>query len=102
MPIDSVSYFQFSALRGFMEIVKAVALAIKNVRKEGLTDIFPRPYEVDLLNNNLFSAKVSAEVEKRIRSGGLQSLGVHPIQHVLYPKKEPFDFRRVALMQPLD
>lgn len=88
--------------RGLMEIGKAVALAIANVRKEGLTDIFPRPYEVELLNGALFSAKVSAEVEKRIKSGNLQSLGVYPIQHVLYPKKEPFDFRRAALMQPLD
>jgi hypothetical protein len=85
-----------------MDISKAVALAISNVRKEGLTDIFPRPYEVDLLNSTLFSAKVAAEVEKRIKSNNLQSLGIHPIQHVLYPKKEPFDFRRAALMQPLD
>jgi hypothetical protein len=85
-----------------MDIAKAVALAIANVRKEGLTDIFPRPYEVDLLNSTLFSAKVASEVEKRIKSNNLQSLGVHPIQHVLYPKKEPFDFRRAALMQPLD
>ena len=85
-----------------MEIGKAVALAIANIRKEGLTDIFPRPYEVDPLNSALFSAKVSAEVERRIKGGNLQGLGVHPIQHVLYPKKEPFDFRRAALMQPLD
>lgn len=85
-----------------MDIPKAVALAIANVRKEGLTDIFPRPYEVELLNNPLFANKVASEVEKRIQSSGLQSLGVHSIQHVLYPKKEPFDFRRAALMQPLD
>jgi hypothetical protein len=85
-----------------MDIGKSVALAIANVRKEGLTDIFPKPYEVDLLNSVPFSAKVSAEVEKRIKGNNLQSLGVHPIQYILYPKKEPFDFRRAALMEPLN
>lgn len=85
-----------------MEISKAVSLAIDNVRKEGLTDIFSRPYETELLKNAVFSSRISAEVTKRIKSGSLQELGVHPIQHVLFPKREPFDFRRAALMEPLD
>lgn len=85
-----------------MNIDKAVSLAIENVLKEGLTDIFPRPDEVDLLQNPLFAADVAKQVETRLKANSLASLKVHPIQHVLFPKKDPFDFRRAALMQPLD
>lgn len=35
-----------------MEVEKAIALSIKNIIKEGLTDIFDRPFEVDLLSKN--------------------------------------------------
>lgn len=85
-----------------MKVEKAIKLAIENVRKVGLTDIFPRPYEVDLLDNPRFLSSISSETKKRINGNSLQSLKIQPIQHVLYPKKEPFDFRRAALMQPLD
>lgn len=85
-----------------MDIAKAVSLAIENVQKEGLTDIFPRPDEVDLLQNVLFASEVAKQVEMRLKANSLASLKVHPIQHVLFPKKDPFDFRRAALMQPFD
>lgn len=85
-----------------MDIAKAVSLAINNVQKEGLTDIFPRPDEVDLLKNTLFASEVAKQVEARLKANSLASLKVHPVQHVLFPKKDPFDFRRAALMQPLD
>jgi len=85
-----------------MDISKASALAVQNVLKEGLTDIFPRPFEVDLLKNAHFASEVQKLVETRLKSGTLTGLKVHPLQHVLYPKKDPFDFRRAALIQPLD
>lgn len=85
-----------------MNITKASQLAVQNVFKEGLTDIFPRPFEVDLLKNECFAAEIQKIVESRVKSGSLGGLKVHPIQHVLYPKKDPFDFRRAALMQPID
>ncbi|MDO5653390.1 MAG: RNA-directed DNA polymerase [Brachymonas sp.] len=85
-----------------MDIDKAIKLAIANVKREGLTDIFPRPEEVNLLKNPFFEQEVAKQVETRIKGNGLQSLKVHPIQHVLLPKKDPFDFRRAALMQPID
>lgn len=85
-----------------MDITKAVSLAIANVQKEGLTDIFPRPDEVDLLKNSLFASEIAKQVEARLKANSLSSLKVHPIQHVLFPKKDPFDFRRAALMQPFD
>ena len=85
-----------------MKIEKAVDLAIQNVLKEGLTDIFPRPFEVDLLKNKYFLAEVSRTCTKRIKSNSLHGLFLHPIQHVLFPKKDPFDFRRAALIEPID
>lgn len=85
-----------------MDIGKASALAVQNVLKEGLTDIFPRPFEVDLLKNDHFAVEIQKLVETRLKSGALTGLKVHPLQHVLYPKKDPFDFRRAALVQPLD
>ncbi|MEZ5652391.1 MAG: RNA-directed DNA polymerase [Burkholderiaceae bacterium] len=85
-----------------MDITKASRLAVLNTFKEGLTDIFPRPFEVDLLKSEHFAKEVQRIVESRLKSGGLTGLKVHPLQHVLYPKRDPFDFRRAALMQPID
>lgn len=85
-----------------MNIARAVALAVSNIQREGLTDIFPRPDEVDLLKNSLFASEISRQVETRLKSDSLSGLKVHPIQHVLFPKRDAFDFRRAALMQPLD
>jgi len=85
-----------------MDVARASKLAVQNVFKEGLTDIFPRPFEVDLLKNECFAADVQKAVETRLKSGTLAGLKVHPIQHVLYPKKDPFDFRRAALIEPFD
>ena len=47
-----------------MNLEKSVELAIRNVMKEGLTDIFARPFEVDLLSK-------SELFKKRIYSFGL-------------------------------
>jgi hypothetical protein len=85
-----------------MDISKASALAVQNVLREGLTDIFPQPFEVDLLKNTHFAAEIQKLVEAQLKSSSLSGLKVHPLQHVLYPKKDPFDFRRAALIQPLD
>ncbi|MCM8527217.1 MAG: RNA-directed DNA polymerase [Lentisphaeraceae bacterium] len=98
-----------------MKNSEAVKFALKNVLLEGVTDIFPRPFEVDLLKQEKFYNKVRDELIdtlndvdkvqiKNDRDFGklLDVLRVHPLQHVLYPKKEAFDFRRCALVDPLD
>lgn len=85
-----------------MDISKASKLAVQNVLREGLTDIFPRPFEIDLLKRDIFANELQKQVESRLKSGSLSGLKVHPLQHVLFPKKDPFDFRRAALMQPMD
>lgn len=85
-----------------MDINKAIELAIDNVHKEGLTDIFPTPFEVSLLKNKLFRDVLAAQIKARINSNSLSGLKVYPISHVLFPKKDAYDYRRAALIQPVD
>ena len=85
-----------------MNINKAIELAIENVRKEGLTDIFPVPFEVSLLKSEDFRSILAAQIKERINSNTLTGLKVYPISHVLFPKKDAYDFRRAALIQPID
>ena len=85
-----------------MKLDKAVDLAIANVMREGLTDIFPEPFEVSLLKGEHFRKHVREQVTSRIKSGSLSGLKVFPISHVLFPKKDAYDFRRAALIHPID
>lgn len=85
-----------------MNIDKAARLAVENCLKEGLTDIFPRLFEVDLLKDNSFARDIQNTIQSRLKSGTFSGLKIHPLQYVLYPKKDLFDFRRAALMQPMD
>ena len=85
-----------------MNIDKAIELAIENVRKEGLTDIFPTPFEVSLLKNERLRLFLAAQIKARINSNSLSGLKVYPISHVLFPKKDAYNFRRAALIQPVD
>lgn len=85
-----------------MDIDKAIDLAIKNVLKEGLTDIFPEPREISLLKNKHFRSFLAQQIKTRIKSGSLSGMKIYPISHVLFPKKDAYDFRRAALIQPVD
>ncbi|MBJ6109512.1 RNA-directed DNA polymerase [Hymenobacter sp. BT523] len=90
----------------------AINYSINNVISEGLTDIFDKPFEIGLLEKEAFRDKVYREAKSTIDSStsddsvsantSLQELKVHPINYVLYPKKEAFDFRKCALIDPLD
>lgn len=85
-----------------MDIKKAAEIAVGNVLKEGLTDIFDPPFELDTLKNKLFQKKIIDNVCKCIKGNSLESLEILPIDHVLLPKGGPFDFRRCALIHPMD
>ncbi|EJF38251.1 RNA-directed DNA polymerase [Clostridium sp. MSTE9] len=86
-----------------MEVEKAIALSIKNIIKEGLTDIFDRPFEVDLLSKNPeFQKKIQDNTTTCIRSGSVLGLGISPIDYILMPKNTAFNFRKCALIQPHD
>jgi len=85
-----------------MQIEKAAEYAIRNVLKEGLTDIFDRPFEIELLRNEDFKKKVYDKIITAVKSGTLEGLGVNNIEHILIPKNSPFNFRRCALIHPMD
>jgi len=85
-----------------LKLEQAVTLAVGNVLHEGLTDIFPRPFEVDMLRNKYFAAHIREIIVPCLNSASLTGLKMHAIQHVILPKKDAFDFRRCALIHPLD
>lgn len=79
-----------------MNLEKSVELAIRNVTKEGLTDIFARPFEVDLLSKSeLFKKRIYDETIRTIRSGSVSGLGINAIDYMLMPKNIAFGFRNV-------
>ena len=65
-----------------MKLQKAVDLAVANVLQEGLTDIFPRPFEVDMLRNKYFANHIRETVMPCLNSGSLAGLKMHATQHV--------------------
>jgi hypothetical protein len=95
----------------------AVKLAIENVSKEATNDIFPRPFEVDLLKDERVRNAIRDDIIMRfnkidtIAAGQtpridygklLEVLSLHSLQYVLFPKGEQFDFRKCALVHPID
>ena len=85
-----------------MIVTKASRLSVENIFREGLTDIFAAPSELSLLKSEAFRKRLVTEVTKCLSGNSLDSLAIGPIDHVLLPKGGPFDFRRCALIQPLD
>lgn len=87
-----------------MKLHDAILLSIENVLKEGLTDVdvFARPFEIDMLKKEIVKTKVVEAIKISLKENSIKSLGVTPISYVLVPKKELFDFRKCALIQPLD
>lgn len=86
-----------------MKIQAAINVAIDNIIKEGLTDveIFGRPFELSMIKED-FREKVFQSVQQSLKNNNIKSLRVSPIGQVLFPKKELFDFRKCAHIQPLD
>ncbi|WP_321873669.1 RNA-directed DNA polymerase, partial [Burkholderia ubonensis] len=87
-----------------MKIENAVNLAIENILKEGLTDVevFARPFEVDLLKNQTILDDVKANIKTTLKESQIKGMGFTPISHILVPKKELFDFRKCAIIEPVD
>ena len=85
-----------------MDASKAVSLALSNLLKEGLTDIFPEPFEIGLLKSEEFRGVLVDQAITRLKSNALSGLKVRPLGHVLFPKKDAYDLRRAALIEPID
>jgi len=86
-----------------MKTQAAIDMAIDNIIKEGITDveIFGRPFELSMIKEN-FRDQVIQAVKQSLKHNNIKSLRVSPIGQVLFPKKELFDFRKCAHIQPLD
>lgn len=86
-----------------MKIQDAIKLAVENVKKEGTTDVevFLRPFELEMIKGNVEDL-VKQQIKESFKQNNIKSLKVSPISHVLFPKKELFDFRKCAHIQPLD
>jgi hypothetical protein len=80
----------------------SVLIIFRGALKEGLTDIFPDPFENSLLKRTEFQRVIQSEIVKAVSGGSLESLRMQPIVHVLLPKTTAFDFRRCALIHPID
>lgn len=87
-----------------MKIHDAILLSIDNVLKEGLTDVdvFSKPFEIDMLKNDKVKNKVIEVIKTSLKENNIKLMGITPISYILVPKKELFDFRKCALIQPLD
>lgn len=87
-----------------MKITNAIELAFENVLKEGLTDVevFTRPFEVDLLKNPKIAEEIKQNIKTSLNESLIKGMGFTPISHILVPKKELFDFRKCAIIEPID
>ena len=89
---------------------KAVKLSIANVISDGLDDVLPRPFELNLLKENEdVRSSIQAQVIDKLsfyfsdpRKEAFENLGLEPLSYVLVPKKEAFDYRKVAIVVPED
>ncbi|UTC65553.1 RNA-directed DNA polymerase [Treponema sp. OMZ 788] len=85
-----------------MEIHEAINLAIDNIIIEGLNDIYPNVFEVSLLKDINFREKIIEATIHKIKKSTITEMDFQPLQYSYFPKKEAFDFRKAASIQPWD
>lgn len=87
-----------------LNLRRIIRLAIDNVIKEGITDVdlFSPPFELKYLKIDEVKKRITDLVEKQIQDFDFKSLKMKKIGSVLIPKKEFFDFRKCALIDPID
>lgn len=84
-----------------MNLDDAIDLAIDNTIEEGLTDVFDRPFEVELLEEPTVRQAVRDDLSRCLKTRDLHQFEVSRIEHILVPKgRREFDYRRIALMSP--
>lgn len=86
-----------------MKVQDAINLSVENIKKEGTTDVevFRRPFELEMIKGKV-EELIKQKIKESFKQNNLKCLKVSPISHVLIPKKELFDFRKCAHIQPLD
>lgn len=84
-----------------MNLDEAITLAIDNTLEEGLTDIFDRPFELELLDDTGFRKVIHDDISRCLKKRDFRQFEISPIEHVLVPKgRREFDYRRSAIMSP--
>lgn len=86
------------------DIREACNIAVNNIVKEGTTDVdlFKRPFEIKLLENNEIRKEVIDSVVKSIGCCNFEELKISKIGHVLVPKKNLCDYRKCAWIDVID
>lgn len=87
-----------------IEIEKYCNIAIKNILKEGVTDVelFKRPFELDMLKSNDILKEVLKNCVDAIYKNNFKELKIKKIGHVLVPKKNIADYRNCAMVDIID
>lgn len=82
------------------KIERACNIAIRNIIKEGTTDvsIFNRPFELHIIEESQIRGELVKDVVEKISQYNLKDLKVKKIGHVLFPKKNFADYRKCALI----
>jgi reverse transcriptase-like protein len=84
-------------------VERAVDLAVANVIAEGIDDVFDRPFELDMLAERpALRRAVKRAVVDRLTSTRFDLSAFEPVEHVLMPKRRLFEYRRCAVLEPLD
>lgn len=86
------------------ELIEACNTAINNIIKEGTTDVelFKRPFELKLLENNETRQEIIDDVVSSIQTCKFENLKISKIGHVLVPKKNLCDYRKCAWIDIID
>lgn len=86
------------------EILEACNTAINNIIKEGTTavELFKKPFEIKLLENNEIRQEIIENVVKSIKKCNFEELKISKIGHVLVPKKNLCDYRKCAWIDVID
>ena len=86
------------------EIVEACNIAVNNIIKEGITDVelFNRPFEIKLIENNEIREEIIESVVKSIKKCNFEELKMSKIGHVLVPKKNLCNYRKCAWIDIID
>ena len=90
---------------------KAVALSLANIISAGLDDVLSEPFEIALLRKSpKIQVSLKKEAEKKLITyfdyaaspkslkNAFDELSLSPLSHVLVPKKEAFDYRKIAII----
>ena len=98
-----------------MNLNSAIKLSIANINRDGLDDVLPTPFEISLLRKDnalrqrliaLTKDKLAACLKhghsKKSFQRAFDQLSLVPLSYVLVPKKEAFDFRKIAIIRPED